>query len=479
MMDNLPKGWTKEKLPQVAEVIMGQSPPSSTYNTGGDGLPFFQGKAEFGKLYPSVIKYCNSPKKIAEAGDVLISIRAPVGPTNLCKEKSCIGRRRSAFRPNQVTTTKYLFYYMRNIESWLSTQGTGSTFTAISKTDLENIEILVPPLNEQRRIVAKLEKLLQKVDACKERLDKIPTILKRFRQSILAAVCTGRLTADWREEGQNVLSAKDISERIQKKRLDSANTPAQKKKIKEFYSCQEKEDSDLLPESWRYITLDKLCESFQYGTSKKSMKSGKIPVLRMGNLQNGEIDWSDLAYTSDDNEIEKYKLNIGDVLFNRTNSPELVGKTSIYRGKHPAIFAGYLIKINNFEELDSEYLNYCLNSAYAKEFFLRVKTDGVSQSNINAKKLGKFEVPFCSSEEQKEIVHRVKVLFKIADQIEKRYNKARAYVDKLTQSILAKAFRGELVPQEPNDEPASELLKRIKEERPKLNIKPKAKSKGK
>lgn len=462
MIDNLPQGWTKEKLPQIAEMIMGQSPPSSTYNIDRDGLPFFQGKAEFGALYPSVIKYCNSPKKIAEAGDVLISVRAPVGPTNLCKETSCIGRGLAALRPNQATTTKYLLYYMRDIESWLSTQGTGSTFTAISKTDLKNVEILLAPLNEQRRIVAKLEKLLQKIDVCKERLDKIPTILKRFRQSILASACSGDLSTNWRGEGQNVLSAKDISERIQEKRLDSASTPAQKKKIKGIYSYQEKEDSDLLPENWRYIALDKLCESFQYGTSKKSMKSGKIPVLRMGNLQNGEIDWSGLAYTSDDNEIEKYKLNLGDVLFNRTNSPELVGKTSIYRGNHPAIFAGYLIKINNFEELDSEYLNYCLNSAYAKVFFLRVKTDGVSQSNINAKKLGKFEFPFCSSEEQHEIVHRVEALFKIADQIEERYQKARSYVDKLTQSILAKAFRGELVPQDPNDEPVSELLQGIK-----------------
>ncbi|MBW2741745.1 MAG: restriction endonuclease subunit S, partial [Deltaproteobacteria bacterium] len=128
---------------------------------------------------------------------------------------------------------------------------------------------------------------------------------------------------------------------------------------------------------------------------------------------------------------------------------------------------GYLIKINNFEELDSEYLNYCLNSAYAKVFFLRIKTDGVSQSNINAKKLGKFEVPFCSSEEQQEIVRRVEALFKIADQIEERYQKARSYVDKLTQSILAKAFRGELVPQNLNDEPASKLLKRIQEEKDK------------
>ena len=211
------------------------------------------------------------------------------------------------------------------------------------------------------------------------------------------------------------------------------------------------------------------------------MPSGKVPVLRMGNIQNGEINWNNLVYTSDEKEIQKYKLNSGDVLFNRTNSPELVGKTSIYRGEHPAIFAGYLIKINNFIELDSEYLNYCLNTNYAKNYCWRVKTDGVSQSNINAQKLGKFEVPLCSIEEQKEIVSHVKSLLQAAETIEQQYQETKANLDLLNQSILAKAFRGELVPQNPNDEPASILLERIRAEREKLQQQTKAakKSKGK
>jgi len=339
-----------------------------------------------------------------------------------------------------------------------------TTQRKFNKTDFRKLQIPVAPVNEQRRIVAKLEKLLQKVDACKERLDKIPAIHKRFRQSVLAASCSGCLTADWRERHPDVVSVRETLYKIQRSRVEQAITPARREKIQDIYSYQEKEDSNLLPENWEYVSLDKLCDSFQYGTSKKSQTTGNLPVLRMGNIQNGQIDWTDLVYTSDKKEIEKYKLNPGDVLFNRTNSPELVGKTAIYSGEQLAAFAGYLIRINNFEELQSEYLNYCLNTPYAKEFCLQVKTDGVSQSNINAQKLGKFEVPFCSKEEQHEIVRRVEALFKIADQIEERYKKARTYVDKLTQSILAKAFRGELVPQDPNNEPASELLKRIKAE---------------
>lgn len=187
----------------------------------------------------------------------------------------------------------------------------------------------------------------------------------------------------------------------------------------------------------------------------------------MGNLQNGEIDWKDLVYTSDINEIKKYNLEPNSVLFNRTNSPELVGKTSIYRDERQAIYAGYLIKINNQPELNPEYLNYSLNTIYAQEWKLSVKTDGVSQSNINAQKLGKFEIPFPPVEEQQEIVKRVKELFEKADRIEERYKKAKSFTDRLTQSILNKAFKGELVSQDPNDEPASVLLERIRHEKAK------------
>jgi type I restriction enzyme S subunit len=254
-----------------------------------------------------------------------------------------------------------------------------------------------------------------------------------------------------------------------KKRLEKCSTPGQKQKIDSLYKETETEDDNNIPESWRFTFLSKICESFQYGTSAKSDKEGKVVVLRMGNLQNGKIDWSELAYTSDDKEIEKYLLEKNTVLFNRTNSPELVGKTSIYNGDRKAIFAGYLIRINSYSDvLDSHYLNFALNTGYAREFCHREKTDGVSQSNINAQKLAHFELPLPPLEEQKEIVRQVDKLFALADKVEEHYKKAKAKVDNLSQSVLAKAFRGELVPQDPNDEPAEKLLERIMEEKAKM-----------
>lgn len=186
-----------------------------------------------------------------------------------------------------------------------------------------------------------------------------------------------------------------------------------------------------------------------------------MPVLRMGNIQNGLLDWEDLVFTSDKTEIAKYKLSMGDVLFNRTNSPELVGKTAVFRCEREAVYAGYLIRVRCSEKLLPDFLSFCINGPIGLHWRWEVKTDGVSQSNINATKLAAFEFELPPIDEQREIVRRVEALFALADRVQGQYEAARARVNKLTSSLLAKAFRGELVPQDPNDEPASVLLERL------------------
>ena len=289
------------------------------------------------------------------------------------------------------------------------------------------------PLNEQKRIADKLDAVLARVDACRARLDRVPTILKRFRHTVLAAATSGALTEEWRNEKQ-------------------------------------------LSDSWQEVSLRDVARDFSYGSSAKSAKIGTIPVLRMGNIQDGLLDWTNLVFTSDAAEIAKYSLTPGDVLFNRTNSPELVGKTAIYRGERTAVYAGYLIRVRCTNRLLPDYLNYCLNSPAGRDYRWRVKSDGVSQSNINAKKLAAFTFVLPTIEEQTEIVRRVEALFAFADRIEARYATARAQVESLTPALLSKAFRGELVPQDENDEPASVLLDRIRAARAESVPKPRAKA---
>lgn len=214
-------------------------------------------------------------------------------------------------------------------------------------------------------------------------------------------------------------------------------------------------------DSWEKKSVGELCISLKYGTAKKSDASGNVVVLRMGNLQQGEIDWSDLAYSNDPDDIEKYKLFPGDVLFNRTNSAALVGKTAIYRGEHPAIYAGYLIKLDyDHDKIIGDYLNYALNTLDAKKYCNSVKTDGVNQSNINAKKIGAYSFNVPSIPEQEKIVSVIQKLLSKEQQSKEAAEAVLDQIDLMKKSILARAFRGELDTNDPSEESAVELLKR-------------------
>ena len=230
--------------------------------------------------------------------------------------------------------------------------------------------------------------------------------------------------------------------------------------------CIEDEIPFEVPEGWAWARMSSLTQDLPYGTSKKSSSRGEIAVLRMGNLQQGEIDYSDLVYSSDKEDIDKYLLTYGDLLFNRTNSSEWVGKTAIYRGEVSAIYAGYLIRIRSF--LDAEYLNSVMNSKYAKEFCLLVKTDAVNQSNINATKLGRFLIPVPPLSEQVRISNMVSEALYWNNFIEIKKLELEQYIQQIKSKILDLAIRGKLVPQNPNDEPASVLLERIRAEKEEL-----------
>jgi type I restriction enzyme, S subunit len=482
---DLPEGWAVVTLPDVCEL----NPPKpkrdalpAEATVTFVPMPALDAKA--GAITAPKIRRFSEVRKGFTAfrdGDVIFAKITP------CMEngKSAIARRLEngfgfgstefhVLRPTIAVLPEFIYYFVRQ-ESYrraAESEMTGSVGQKRVPVEfLKNTELRLPPIAEQKRIVAKIEELFARVDASRERLSKTAFILERFRQSVLAAACSGRLTEDWRKNNPPGGVAV-IIEAIRRRRESQAHSVVQKEKLREIYEKAEEGDASELPESWRFATLNMLCTSFDYGTSAKSQPSGKVPVLRMGNVQRGEIDWTDLVFTSDSKEIRQYSLQPNTVLFNRTNSPELVGKTALYRGERPAIFAGYLIRIAHLPELDPQYLNLCLNTKYAREFCSRAKTDGVSQSNINAQKLGAFEVPFCPLTEQLEIVRRVESLFKLADTIEKRVEVATKRAEKLTQAILARAFRGELVPTEAElarregreYEPASALLSHIRAE---------------
>ncbi|UIR56707.1 restriction endonuclease subunit S [Sphingobacterium sp. SRCM116780] len=420
----LPKGWVETELGSVSEIVTGNTPSKSVTEYYGDDILWvkpgdFHGQKIIFKTEEKLSELGFQKSRKVPAGSILVTCIGNLGNISMASEDLATNQQiNSIVIPHDKLSRKYIYYYSLTLKKWLIDNSTSTTISMVNKSVFEKAPVVFPPLAEQERIVTKLDKLFAQHEKIKAALDRIPQLLKDFRQQVLTQAVTGKLTEEWRE-------GKDLEE-------------------------------------WTTPMLKDVCFGFKYGSSSKSDDEGNVAVLRMGNLQNGKLDLSDLKYSNNMAEIQKYFLESGDVLFNRTNSPELVGKTSIYKGEIPAIYAGYLIKIENDRTiLDSDYLNFYMNTPQVRTWCNEVKSDGVSQSNINAKKLADLEIPLPTLREQQEIVRRVESLFAKADAIEAHYQALKEKIDSLPQAFLHKAFKGELVPQLPTDGDAKDLLAEI------------------
>ncbi|MCI7229659.1 MAG: restriction endonuclease subunit S [Bacteroides fragilis] len=280
---------------------------------------------------------------------------------------------------------------------------------------------------------------------------------KKLRQKILDLAIRGKLVPqDPNDEPASVLLERIKAE---KERLIKEG------KIKRSKKTAKTSDTPhypyLLPNGWKWCKLEDLVCELKYGTSEKSSSVGKIAVLRMGNITNwGTIDYSGLVYSSNDEDIKQYSLKKNDLLFNRTNSSEWVGKTAVYKEERPAIYAGYLIRVRPIL-ISSDYLNYVMNSSYYRNWCYNVKTDAVNQSNINAQKLSQLMIPVPPLKEQERIIIEIDKWISLIDTIKNSKEKLQVIIKQAKSKILDLAIHGKLVPQDPNEEPASELLKRI------------------
>lgn len=320
-----------------------------------------------------------------------------------------------------VAINKFVFYYLNQFDY----QGyvNGGTRLKLTQANMRMIPVPLPPLAEQTRIAAKLDELLAQVDTLKARIDGIPTLLKRFRQSVLAAAVSGRLTEEWRENTGQVFD-------------------------------------------WKETSIDSICESSFYGPrfGKNDYVTDGIPTIRTTDMTSkGEIFITNETprINVPKEKIDQFKANHGDLLITRTGS---IGTMAVFRGDYIAIPSAYLIRFRFKSAVSVDFIYTFLTSPFGQEK-LGLGTTTTTQPNINAQTIRGIKLQLPSVEEQSEIVRRVEQLFAFADQLEAKVASAKSRIDHLTQSILAKAFRGELVPQDPNDEPASVLLERIKAQR--------------
>lgn len=426
------EGWSENALTDVADVTMGQSPPGSTYNTEGAGLPFFQGKAEFGQDHPTAVKWCTAPTRIAEPGDILMSVRAPVGPTNIADQRCAIGRGLAIIRPKAGVPVSLVRYAIKLQEDEIASWGTGTTFTAINKGHFKNIKVWLPPNDSRESLASLLDEIVTLRRSSIQRLKVARHALERFRQAVLAAACSGRLTADWRTRHPDAMATTPV-------------TTSKKRRIAEAPPL----DLDLpeLPETYIISSIGAAAEVLEYGTSKKAGSDERgIAVLRMSNIQDASLVLDDLKYCAPDREVERLMLHDGDLLFNRTNSPELVGKAAVFHEPTPMTFASYLIRVRFASDVaDPDFVNYWVNSAWGRTWARHVKTDGVSQSNINGTKLGAMPLPLPPIDEQRAIVQCASQMLASANAVLGRLDATSRSVDRSSQAVLARAFRGELL----------------------------------
>lgn len=291
----------------------------------------------------------------------------------------------------------------------------GVTIKHLVQNALYAMWIPLPPVAEQKRIVAKLEEILPLIDRYEVAWNKLEAFNKRFpvdmQKSILQMAIQGKLVEQRPEEGTGEELYQQIQ--VEKQALIKAGKIKKEKPLPEIAVDELPFD---IPESWMWVSVGSVCTNIQYGSSQKSALSGKMAVLRMGNIQNGRIVLDKLVYTSDDEEIAKYPLQYDDLLFNRTNSKELVGKTAIYKEEIPAIYAGYLVRITPLL-MSSDYLNYVMQSQFYWSYCQTVRSDAIGQSNINAEKLKRFVFPLPPLAEQKRIVAKLEEILPLCERL--------------------------------------------------------------
>jgi type I restriction enzyme S subunit len=367
-----------------------------------------------------------------------------------------------------VSDPQFVAHYVRSYE-FLSARdelASGSTQVALTDSSAKELTIPLPPFAEQQRIVAKLDTLLGEVDTCQRRLANIPHLLKRFRQSVLAAACSGRLTVDWRRQNPAVETGHVLLERIREKRLALAPTKKQKAQIEKVFDEAnlriDEEDRNEMPVTWihcRVGAVGTVCNGSTPSRTRPEFWDGKIPWVSSGQVRNNVITETRERISHEGYESSSVRiLPPGTVLLAMIGEGKTRGQTAILS-----------IEATINQNIAAVVLEHGLiSSAFLWRWFqlkyeaTRERGSGSGPQALNCQRVR--EIPFVLPPlaEQHEIVRRMDQLFTFADQLEARFAKARAHADKLTQSFLAKAFRGELVPQDPNDEPASALLARMR-----------------
>jgi len=428
-VSEIPDNWERTPLEALGQWGSGGTPKRTNpgYYDGGK-IPWLiigdlnDGAVTHSATHITELGLANSSAKLLPAETLLIAMYGSIGKLGITGFECATNQAIAFCKPDDhVTTLRYLFYALMNAKSGLIAQGQGGAQQNISQGILKAHEVPLAPLNEQKRIADKLDAVLARVDACRDHLNRIPAILKRFRQSVLAAATSGKLTEEWRVE-------REIS----------------------F-------------DNWTEISLDEACIKITDGEHiSPVLTASGIPLISAKDVREWGVDFSDTKFVSAEfSKVSRRrcKPELNDVLV--VSRGATVGRTCLITSENEFCLMGSVLLFKPAVDMvNPRYMAAFLRSPLGLER-LTGASGASAQAAIYIRDTKKLLIVLPTKEEQTEIVRRVEALFACADRLEARYVAARAQVEKLIPATLAKAFRGELVPQDPNDEPASVLLARI------------------
>ena len=445
-----------------------------------DGNIDYEGISE----HLSDFRYDESPEIKLKENDILVTKDGTIGKIGFVDNLDCKVTVNSSIlvvRPSPAIDPRYLFYYFRSpfFQKIVQMKITGSAVPHIFQKDIKKFQVLIPPLTEQHRIVSAIEALFARLDAASERLDRVPEILKKFRQSVLAAACDGRLTESWREENLEVEDAKElIKSIIDKKEMQLGKKRKNPKDVSNTNIYQS------IPKSWSETSLDEISIKITDGThhSPSNGPEGDFKYITAKNIKNDGINLKKITFISAELHGEIFSRcnpEYGDLLLIKDGAT--TGIVTLNNLDEPFSMLSSVALLKFPDNILNKYIMYCIRSPIFQINIFK-KMGGAAITRLTLKKISNMVIPLPPLPEQHEIVRRVDALFALADSIESKVVAARKRTEKLRQSVLSKAFSGEIVETEAelarregrDYEPADVLLERIKAEQGKSGKKRKA-----
>ena len=433
-----PSTWLECLISDVATVVGGATPSSRDAEnfSGINGVPWITPADLSGykdiyisrgrrNLTDRGLAACSAV--IMQAESVLFSSRAPIGYVAIASNPLCTSQGFKSFVPSEGIHPLYLYFYLRFLKPLAESRATGTTFKELSGKAAASLPFLLAPFKEQSRISAKLDAAFSLVGDCRQRLDGVADFLNRFRQAVHAAATSGELTREWREERGIEIDTwrRDVfGDLVSESRTGLVRSAAEQYEL----------EDELVP----YLKMDSIGEF--WGCRNEGLKGVRC----------------------DGTERTTHELVYGDWLFNTRNSFELVGKSCVWEGPEGVVCNNNILRVRFTGVVRPKWVEIYFRSPDGRCMLAGVKSATTSVAAIYQRSLMALKIPVPSIEEQSELIDHVETYFTLADQLEARLDSARKVVDRLTPALLAKAFRGELVPQDPEDEPASVLLERIR-----------------